>query len=65
VSGRTAARGRFRVVAVALPEDPHEQAAKRALLTAGESFGPNSYVLAIDNRKGAMLIHELVPEDDE
>lgn len=65
VSGRAAARGRFRVVAVALPEDPDEQAAKRALLTAGESFAPNSYVLAIDNRKGVMLTHELVSEGDE
>lgn len=61
VSGR-AVRGRFRVVPVALPEDPHEQAAKRALLTAGESFAPNSYVVTIDNRKGRMLTHELVPE---
>jgi hypothetical protein len=50
---------------VALPEDPHEQAAKRALLTAGESFAPNAYVLTIDNRRGVMLIHELVSEDDE
>lgn len=65
VSGRAPIRGRFRVVPVALPEDPPEQAAKRALLTAGASFAPNSYVLAIDNRRGLMLIHELVSEDDE
>jgi multisubunit Na+/H+ antiporter MnhE subunit len=63
LSGRGAVRGRFRVVPVALPDDPHEQAAKRALLTAGESFAPNAYVLAIDNRNGLMLIHELVNED--
>jgi multisubunit Na+/H+ antiporter MnhE subunit len=65
VAGRASIRGRFRVVAVTLPEDPHEQAAKRALMTAGESFAPNGYVLTIDNRKGLMLIHELVTEDDE
>jgi hypothetical protein len=65
VSGRRAVRGRFRVVPVALPDDPDEQAAKRARLTAGESFAPNTYVLAIDNRKGVMLTHELVSEDDE
>ena len=65
VAGRARARGRFRVVPVALPEDPHEQAAKRALLTAGESFAPNGYVLTIDNREGLMLVHELVPEDGE
>jgi hypothetical protein len=64
VSGRAAVRGRFRVVPVALPEDPHEQAAKRALMTAGESFAPNSYVLTIDNREGLMLTHELVQEGD-
>jgi hypothetical protein len=60
---RDAVRGKFRVVSVALPEDPHEQAAKRALMTAGESFAPNVYVLVIDNRKGLMLTHELVPEE--
>ena len=65
VSGRAPVRGRFRVFPVALPEDPHEQAAKRALLTAGESFAPNAYVLTIDNRRGVMLTHELVSEDDE
>jgi hypothetical protein len=65
LSGRAVVRGSFRVVPVALPEDPHEQAAKRALLTAGESFAPNAYVLTIDNRRGVMLIHELVSEDDE
>jgi hypothetical protein len=56
----TPVRGRFRVVPVDLPEDPHEQAAKRALITAGESFAPNAYVLTIDNRLGLILIHELV-----
>jgi hypothetical protein len=65
IAGRRPARGRFRVIPVALPEDPREQAAKRALLTAGESFAPNGYVLTIDNREGLMLVHELVPEDGE
>jgi hypothetical protein len=65
VTGRARVRGRFRVVPVALPVDPHEQAAKRALLTAGESFAPNAYVLAIDNKAGLMLVHELVPEGEE
>jgi multisubunit Na+/H+ antiporter MnhF subunit len=36
LTGRAPAQGRFRVVPVALPADKHEQAAKRALLTAGE-----------------------------
>lgn len=65
VTGRAPIRGRFRVVPVDLPEDPHEQAAKRALLTIGESFAPNGYVLTIDTRSGLMLLHELVSEDTE
>jgi multisubunit Na+/H+ antiporter MnhE subunit len=59
VTGRAPARGRFRVVPVSLPTDRSEQAAKRALLTAGESFAPNGYVLTIDTRKEVMLVHEL------
>jgi hypothetical protein len=62
---RAPARGRFRVVPVALPDDPREQAAKRALMTAGESFAPNAYVVTIDNLAGLMLVHELIPEDGE
>jgi hypothetical protein len=54
------AQGRFRLVPVALPEDRDERAAKRALVTAAESFAPNAYVLTIDTREGVMLTHELV-----
>jgi hypothetical protein len=64
VAGRGSVRGRFRVVPVALPDDPREQAAKRALLTAGESLAPNAYVVAIDNRAGLMLVHELLAKDE-
>ena len=56
---RAPVQGRFSVVPVALPNDPREQAAKRALLTAAESFAPNAYVLTIDTREGVMLTHEL------
>ena len=63
VSGRGPVRGSFRLVPVTLPVDPEEQAAKRALLTAGESFSPNSYVLTIDTRRRLMLKHELLSED--
>jgi hypothetical protein len=63
VSGRGPAQGRFRLVPVALPDDPDEQAAARALLTAAESFAPNSYVLTIDTRRDLMLTHELVSEE--
>jgi multisubunit Na+/H+ antiporter MnhE subunit len=60
VMRKAPAQGRFRVVAVALPDDRDERAAKRALLTAAESFAPNTYVLTIDTREGVMLTHELV-----
>jgi hypothetical protein len=63
VSRRRPVRGRFRLVPVVLPDDPDEQAAKRALLTAGGSFAPNSYVLTIDTRRALMLTHELVSEE--
>jgi multisubunit Na+/H+ antiporter MnhE subunit len=65
LAGRGAVRGRFRLVEVSLPDDPDESAAKRALLTAGESFAPNAYVIAIDPRENLMLVHELVLEDTE
>jgi hypothetical protein len=63
LAGRGVARGTFRLLPIALPDDPHEQAAKRALVTAGESFSPNSYVLTIDTRRGVILKHELVTQD--
>ena len=58
-------KGHFEIVEISLPEDRDEQAAKRALLTVGEGFAPNAYVVAIDNRKGLMLTHELVPAERE
>jgi hypothetical protein len=65
LAGKRPVRGRFRLVEVTLPDDPDEAAAKRALLTAGESFAPNAYVLAIDPEESLMLVHELVLEDTE
>jgi multisubunit Na+/H+ antiporter MnhE subunit len=65
LAGRGAVRGRFRLVEVTLPDDRDEAAAKRALLTAGESFAPNAYVIAIDQQENLMLVHELVLEDTE
>jgi multisubunit Na+/H+ antiporter MnhE subunit len=65
LAGRGPVRGRFRLVEVSLPDDPDESAAKRALLTAGESFAPNAYVIAIDPRENLMLVHELFLEDTE
>jgi multisubunit Na+/H+ antiporter MnhE subunit len=65
ITRKEPARGRFRLVPVTLPADRDEQAAKRALLTAGESFAPNGYVLTIDTRKKVMLVHELELEREK
>jgi multisubunit Na+/H+ antiporter MnhE subunit len=65
LAGKRPVRGRFRLVEVTMPDDPDEAAAKRALMTAGESFAPNGYVLAIDPEERLMLVHELVLEDTE
>ncbi len=62
LAGGRPARGHFLAVPVSLPDDPDESATKRALLTAGESFPPNSYVLEIDTERGLMLVHRLIPE---
>jgi multisubunit Na+/H+ antiporter MnhE subunit len=62
LAGGRPARGRFLAIPVSLPEDPDESASKRALLTAGESFPPNSYVLEIDTERSLMLVHRLIPE---
>jgi hypothetical protein len=57
---RGSATGQFRVVEVSLPDDPDRALTKAALLVAGESFAPNSFVVAIDRDRGLMLVHELV-----
>lgn len=64
LSGRDV-RGRFRIRSVDLPEDPTESQTKRALLIAGESFAPNTYVLGIDEGTGEMLVHELIARPEE
>ena len=63
LGGGEPARGRFRTVPVSLPADPDEAATKRALLTIGDTFPPNSYVLEIDPERELMLVHELIPRE--
>lgn len=60
LAGGTAKRGSFRQVPVTLPDDESKAATKRALLTAGLSFPPNSYVLEIDPEGKEMLVHQLI-----
>ena len=63
LAGGPAKRGSFRRVPVTLPVDEIEAATKRALLTAGLSFPPNSYVLEIDSDREEMLLHQLIDPD--
>lgn len=60
LTGGPARRGSFRRVPVQLPDDESESAARRALLTAGLSFPPNSYVLEIDLESQEMMLHQLI-----
>lgn len=65
LAGGSPARGEFFSVPVSLPDDPDQSASKRALLTAGESFPPNTYVLEIDPERNLMLVHRLIPEEGD
>jgi multisubunit Na+/H+ antiporter MnhE subunit len=60
LAGGKRIRGGFRRVPVSLPRDASEAATKRALLTAGLSFPPNTYVLEIDTEREEMLVHHLI-----
>lgn len=60
LAGGPKRRGSFRQVPVTLPDDESGAATKRALLTAGLSFPPNSYVLEIDAEREQMLVHQLI-----
>jgi hypothetical protein len=60
LAGGKAARGSFRQLPVSLPDSESESATKRALLTAGLSFPPNTFVLEIDTDRKQMLVHELI-----
>jgi hypothetical protein len=42
--------------------DRAEQAARRAAAVFLISLAPNSYVVDIDERKGQILVHQLVPD---
>lgn len=48
-----------------IPFDPGgedaESAARRALVVAGASLAPNTYVVVIDTERGQLLMHQLVP----
>jgi len=62
-TGRRRVRGAL--VAAPFPHrragDP-EDAARRALATAGLSVAPNTYVIGIDTDRDEVLVHQLVPD---
>jgi multisubunit Na+/H+ antiporter MnhE subunit len=63
LTGRRRVRGAF--VAVPFEHGPTtdpEAAARRALLTAGLSVAPNTVVVGIDERRGEVLVHQLLPD---
>jgi hypothetical protein len=43
--------------------DPRD-AGRRALAVAGRSLAPNTIVIAIDEERGVLLAHQLVPEEE-
>jgi multisubunit Na+/H+ antiporter MnhE subunit len=54
-------RGAFRTIRVDPGADDPTSAARRALLTAGVSATPNTYVVGIDRERRMMVVHQLVP----
>lgn len=58
---REAVDGAFRVVHFDPGGDDPRSAARRALIVAGISLPPNSYVVSLDAEAGSLLIHYLVP----
>lgn len=58
---REQVEGAFRVIQFDPGGDDAYAAARRALVVAGVSLPPNSFVAAIDAEQGKLLIHNLVP----
>lgn len=61
VARREEVTGAFRVIRFEPGGDDARSAARRALVVAGVSLPPNSFVVAIDAERGRLLIHHLVP----
>ena len=54
-------KGAFRVVPFDAGGPTPVDAARRALATGGVSIAPNTYVVAIDEKRNVLLVHQLVP----
>jgi len=58
---REKSTGIFRTIPFAPGGEDAESAARRALVVAGASLAPNTYVVAIDTERGQLVLHQLVP----
>lgn len=54
--------GGFRELPVRFGDDSPEGVTRRALLVAGRSVAPNSFVLGLDRERGVMVVHQLVAD---
>jgi multisubunit Na+/H+ antiporter MnhE subunit len=55
-------RGSFKTFPFEHVEDDPESAARRALVTAGISISPNTYVVAFDRDARELIVHQLVSQ---
>ena len=53
-------RGRFLAIPFDFGGQEATSAARRALVTAAASLAPNAYVVAVDEKEGLLLLHQLV-----
>ncbi len=58
-------RSGFREEAVRFGPDTVEGRTRRSLLIAGLSMAPNRFVVGLDSDRDVMVVHELVPTDQE
>jgi multisubunit Na+/H+ antiporter MnhE subunit len=61
IVGRQDVQGTFRLVPFNCGGEDAMSGARRALVTAGVSLAPNTYVVELDRKQGVMIVHQLVP----
>jgi hypothetical protein len=61
---RDPVEGAFRVIEFDPGRNGPVSAARRAMIVAGASLAPNSYVVAVDRKRGVLLLHQLVSAPD-
>lgn len=61
---RTGAAGRFRALPFRAGDDP-EGRGREALAELAGSFSPNTYVVGLDREHGLLLVHQLVPDEND